>query len=164
MDSFELNKILGAILGTLLFVMAVGFLAENIYAPIANSGPGYDLPEPKPAGAAGEATAQTVSFNNLLANADPAAGADSAKKCQACHDFTKGGPNKVGPNLFGVVDRKIASLAGFSYSPALQGHASETWNYDNLDKWLKSPKAFAPGTTMTFAGISDDSERANVVA
>ncbi|HVW92753.1 MAG TPA: cytochrome c family protein, partial [Devosia sp.] len=165
MDSFELNKILGAILGTLLFVMAVGFLAEAIYSPVTSSGPGYDLPEPKTAPAAGGAAAPAgPSFNDLLIKADVAAGEASAKKCGACHDFTKGGPNKVGPNLYGVIDRKIASVAGFNYSPALKAHANETWTFDNMDKWLTSPKTYAPGTIMTFAGISDDTERANVVA
>src|SRR6187551_147056 len=100
MDSFELNKIIGAILGTLLFVMGVGFLAEAIYAPITDRGPGYNLPEPTAsAAAAPQAAAPAVPLPVLLAKADPQAGAASAKKCTSCHDFTKGGPNKTGPDL-----------------------------------------------------------------
>jgi len=165
MDSFELNKIIGAILGTLLFVMGVGFLAEGIYAPIKNVGPSYDLPEPAGgASAAAKPAAAAVPLPQLLASADPSAGASSAKKCQSCHDFTEGGPNKTGPNLYDVVGRKIASHPGFAYSDVLKGHAADTWTYEELDKWLASPKGLMPGTKMTFAGITDDAERANVLA
>src|SRR5436190_14401608 len=98
MDSFEINKIIGAILGTLLFVMGVGFLAEAIYHPIEGAGPGYALAGGEDQGG-GEVTpdAPVVSIGTLLASADPVAGAASAKKCQSCHDFTQGGPNKTGP-------------------------------------------------------------------
>jgi cytochrome c len=165
MDSFELNKIIGAILGTLLFVMGVGFLAENIYAPITGQGPSYNLPEPaENASAQPAAAAASVPLPELLAKADPQAGADSVKKCQSCHDFTEGGPNKTGPNLYNIVGSKIADVPGFSFSDALKAHANETWTYENLNKWLASPKTFAPGTKMTFVGIPDDSERANVLA
>ncbi|HTJ58341.1 MAG TPA: cytochrome c family protein [Devosiaceae bacterium] len=165
MDSFELNKIIGAILGTLLFVMAVGFLAEAVYAPIVGQGPGYDLPEPAAAAAATPAAATpSVPLPQLLAQADPTQGADSVKKCQSCHDFSEGGANKTGPDLFNIVDRKIASAPGFPFSDALKAHANDTWTFENLSKWLASPKTFAPGTKMTFAGIPDDSERANVLA
>jgi cytochrome c len=164
MDSFELNKIIGAILGTLLFVMGVGFLAEGIYAPIVTQQSSYDLPEPAANASTTAAAAPSVPLPELLAKADPQAGADSAKKCQSCHDFTEGGPNKTGPNLYNIVGQKIADVPGYSFSDALKAHASETWTYDNLNKWLTSPKAFAPGTKMTFVGIPDDSERANVIA
>ena len=165
MDSFELNKIIGAILGTLLFVMGVGFLAEGIYAPITNVGPGYDLPEPaETAATAGSATAAAVPLPVLLAKADATRGAASAKKCQSCHDFSEGGPNKIGPNLYGVVGRPIASHPGYAYSDALTPHAKEDWTYDALNKWLLSPKADMPGTKMTFTGIADDAERADVLA
>jgi cytochrome c len=164
MDSFELNKIIGAILGTLLFVMGVGFLAEGIYAPITNHGPSYDLPEPTAASTKPVAAVAAIPLPERLAKADPVAGEASAKKCQSCHDFSDGGPNKTGPNLYDVVGRKIAGHPGFAYSDPLKAHASEAWTYENLDKWLLSPKAYAPGTKMSFAGIADDTERANVLA
>src|SRR6185436_2480950 len=127
MDSFELNKIIGAILGTLLFVMGVGFLAEAIYHP-AKSGPGYEL-----AGGGGEGgddgptppDKPVVSIGTLLASADPVAGQASAKKCQSCHDFTQGGPNKTGPNLYDVVERAIGSHEGFSYSAGMLEHKTK---------------------------------------
>ncbi len=169
MDSFELNKIIGAILGTLLFVMGVGFLAEAIYQPAHGGGPGYDLPEPAPTDTGtGDTTAgpapAVIDIGTLLASADPKAGEAASKKCQACHDFSKGGPNKTGPNLYGIVGEKIADVPGFAFSDALKAHASETWTYENLNQWLISPKAYAPGTKMTYAGDKDDKDRANIIA
>jgi len=167
MDSFELNKIIGAILGTLLFVMGVGFLAEAIYEPAHGTGPGYDLPAPAEepgTGDTGGPAAGPVDIGTLLAKADPKAGEAAAKKCVSCHDFTKGGPNKTGPNLYGIVGEKIADVPGFAFSDALKAHASETWDYDKLNQWLISPKGFAPGTKMTYAGDKDDADRANIIA
>lgn len=164
MDSFELNKILGAILGTLLFVMGLGFIAEAVYAPHA-SGPGYALPEPSAENP--NAPTQPVAvadIGTLLAKADPKAGEAAAKKCQACHDFTEGGPNKTGPNLYGVVGRAIASHPGFDYSADLKAHSSDTWTYENLNAWITAPKAFAAGTKMTYAGDKDDTDRADIIA
>ena len=165
MDSFELNKILGAILGTLLFVMGLGFVAEAIYAPRA-SGAGYALPgaseEANPSGPA--APAAVADIGTLLAKADPKAGESAAKKCGACHDFNENGPNKIGPNLYGVVGRAIASHPGFAYSEDLGKHKSEAWTYDTLNLWLLGPKAFAPGTKMGYAGDKDDVDRANIIA
>lgn len=164
MDSFELNKILGAILGTLLFVMGLGFIAEAIYAPRA-AGPGYDLPAPSEENPNGPTQpAAVVDIGTLLAAADPKAGEAAAKKCQACHDFTEGGPNKTGPNLYGVVDRQIASHPGFDYSADLKAHGSDKWTYENLNTWLIAPKAFAAGTKMTYSGDKDDQDRANIIA
>jgi cytochrome c len=169
MDSFELNKILGAILGTLLFVMGIGFLAEAIYEPIKGQGPGYALPEPtEQTGDGGDTTTTptVADIGTLLAKADIAAGQASAKKCQACHDFTSGGPNKTGPNLYDVVERVIGSHPGFGYSQVLADDqkAGKTWSYEALNAWLTSPKAFAPGTKMSYAGDKDDQDRANIIA
>lgn len=167
MDSFELNKIIGAILGTLLFVMGVGFLAEAIYEPAHGSGPGYDLPAPsEETTGPGDNTGKpaVADIGTLLAAADPKAGEASAKKCGSCHDFTEGGPNKVGPNLYDVVERAIASHPGFAYSDALKAKSADKWTYQNLNDWLTSPKAWAPGTKMTYAGDKDDQDRANIIA
>ena len=167
MDSFELNKIIGAILGTLLFVMGVGFLAEAIYHPAA-AGPGYALPEPEGGdhGNGGGEEVAVVSIGTLLAAADPVQGAEQAKKCGACHDVSAANANKTGPGLYDLVERVIGSHPGFAYSPVLAGHqaAGDTWTYDNLNHFLTAPKAFAPGTKMTFAGVKNDQERANIIA
>jgi cytochrome c len=167
MDSFELNKIIGAILGTLLFVMGVGFLAEAVYEP-REAGPGLSLPEPEGTahGAEPAEAAPVVPIGVLLASADVAAGENSAKKCQSCHNFAEGAGNKTGPELFGVVDRPIGSHPGFAYSPGMEEHLAkgDLWTYENLNTFLHAPKEFTPGTKMNFSGLKNDQERANVIA
>lgn len=168
MDSFELNKIIGAILGTLLFVMGVGFLAEAIYHPIEGRGPGYALPEPEAGSAqanAGPAVAE-VPLAVLLASADPAQGETAVRKCQSCHNFAQGAGNKQGPELYGVVGRLAGSHDGFAYSDGMLAHkaAGDTWTYENLNAFITSPKTYTPGTKMTFAGVKSAEERANILA
>ncbi|HEX6661663.1 MAG TPA: cytochrome c family protein [Sphingomicrobium sp.] len=113
------------------------------------------------AGEGGAAAEQPIEA--YLAKADPAKGADVFKKCGACHNADKGGPNQLGPNLWGVLGEPIGQGKGFAFSPALSSKGG-TWNWDVLSEWLTSPKAFAPGTKMTFAGISNPQDRANVMA
>ena len=113
------------------------------------------------AGEAGAAAEQPIEA--YLAKADPAKGADVFKKCAACHNADKGGPNQLGPNLWGVLGEPVGQGRGFAFSSALSGKGGN-WNWDNLSQWLTSPKAFAPGTKMTFAGISNPQDRANVIA
>jgi cytochrome c len=166
MDSFELNKIIGAILGTLLFVMGAGFLAEAIYEPIEGPGPGYELPEPE--GEGGHEPVEeppAVDVGTLLAAANPEQGqATASSRCGSCHNFAEGSGNKQGPELWNVVGRPIASHAGFNYSNALAAHSSDTWTYENLNGFLLAPQAFAPGTKMNFGGLKNDQDRANVLA
>lgn len=168
MDSFELNKIMGAVLGTLLFVMGTGFIAEAIYHPIQNNGPGYALPEPEAVegGAAPAEAEPEVPLGLLLASADVAKGANAVKKCQACHNFGEGEPNKQGPHLYGVVGRLEASVDDFAYSDVLLAHnaAGDVWSYENLNAFLTKPSDYAPGTKMNFAGIRTPEERANILA
>jgi cytochrome c len=168
MDSFELNKIIGAILGTLLFVMGAGFLAEAIYAPRA-AGPGYELPEPagtEASTAGGEQEAAPIDIGTLLAAANVEQGAASVGRCKGCHNFEQGAGNKQGPELYGVVGRPIASHPGFTYSDGMKAHAEggKTWTYEELNGFLHAPKDWVKGTKMSFAGLKDDKERANVIA
>jgi cytochrome c len=166
MDSFELNKILGAIMGTLLFVMGVGFLAEAIYAPIEGRGPGYELPEAEEGGASEPVVVAVIDIGTLLASANADQGAAAVSKCKGCHNFGQGEGNKQGPELFGLVGRQIASHEGFTYGDALaaMGAAGETWTYEHLNDFLMAPKAFAPNTKMNFGGLKNDAERANIIA
>jgi cytochrome c len=164
MDSFELNKILGAVLGTCLCVLAVNIAAGAIFAPVKPSKPGYEIAVPdKPGTGPTKPADPEQPIEALLANADVARGENSAKKCAACHTFNKGGRNLVGPNLWGVIGRKKASEPGFNYSAALKGKGGE-WTVQDINAFIANPKALVPGTNMTFAGISRGSERADIIA
>lgn len=112
-------------------------------------------------GEGGAAAAQPIEF--YLASADPAKGADVFKKCAACHNAEKGGPNALGPNLWGVLGEPVGKGHGFPFSEALASKGG-TWNWTNLSDWLTSPKKFAPGTKMTFAGLGKPEDRANLIA
>ena len=102
-------------------------------------------------------------FGTLLANADAAAGQRSFAKCMACHTVDQGGANGIGPNLFGIMGKPIGShVAGFAYSSALSGKGGD-WTWEAMDEWLKSPRGFANGTKMSFAGLGNAEERANVM-
>ena len=166
MDSFEVNKIVGAVLGTLLFVMGIGFLAEAIYAPKSGVGPGYALPEPDGGAVAVRAEKVVTPLPVLLASASAEDGAKVAKKCISCHNFGEGEGNKTGPHLFDVVGRDIAAVSDFSYSDALHTAADEhgTWTYDALNAFVTKPKDYAPGTKMGFSGLRSEKDRANLLA
>ena len=168
MDSFELNKIMGAVLGTLLFVMGVGFVAEAVYHPIEGRGPGYALPEPEPVAADGAAVAAApeVPLGLLLASASAERGEAAVKKCQSCHNFGEGEPSKTGPHLYDVVMRAEGSVPDFSYSDALMAHnaAGDVWTYENLNHFITKPSDYAPGTKMNFAGVRTAEERADILA
>jgi cytochrome c len=165
MDSFELNKILGAILATCLGVLSINIAAGAIFAPGKLAKPGYDIvvPEKAPSGAAKPAEDKQEPIEQLLAKAEVGRGENSAKKCAACHTFTKGGRPLVGPNLWGVVGRPKASEPGFNYSAALKAKGGN-WSIDDLNQFINNPRGYVPGTNMTFAGVSRGSERADVIA
>ncbi len=164
MDSFEFNKVAGAILGTCLFTLALNITAGAIFAPQKPAKPGYDIAVAAPTSAEdpGAPAAPAEPIEALLAKASVEKGETSAKKCAACHTFDKGGANRVGPNLWGVVGRPRASEAGFNYSAAMKGKPG-TWTFDELNKFLAGPQKYVPGTAMSFAGLPRDSERADVI-
>src|SRR5258705_13606546 len=135
MDSFELNKILGAILATCLILLVTSFTAGAIFSPAMPEKPGYEIAVKEAAhGDAKEAAAApSEPIEKLLQTASVEKGAAAAKKCAACHTFEKGGPNRVGPNLFGIVERARASEAGFNYSAAMNAKVGKL-NYYDLNK------------------------------
>ncbi len=167
MDSFEWNKIIGAVLGTAIFIFVVRLVAEKIYEPEVPAKPGYVVEGVVEASASGAATAPVEEalpdWGTVLASADAAAGKTISTKCEQCHDLSKGGPNKIGPPLFGVVDRPRASIAAFSYSAAMKGKPGN-WTYDELFKFIKAPGVDITGTKMSFAGLTRAEDRINLIA
>lgn len=168
MNSFELNKILGALLGAVFVIFSVSILSDAIFSSPPPATPGYAIEVTEDAGAgASDGPAEPEPIAPLLASADAGKGENIFKRCQACHTVDEGGANKVGPNLWEIVDRPIASHEGFGYSAAMQEFAqggSVTWTYENLDHFLANPKGFISGTAMAFAGLKKIEDRADLIA
>ena len=168
MDSFEFNKIAGAVLGTALGVMALSIISEMIYAPAEPKTPGYVVAISKTGEGAttSVATGRVTPIAARLQTASADNGEAVAKKCLACHTLLKDQSAKVGPNLWGVVAGPAAHMATFKYSDAItQAHDKGlTWTYDNLDQFLTAPKMFLAGTAMGFAGLPLPQDRADVIA
>lgn len=165
--SLEGNKIVAAVLTAGVVAMVSGFVAKLVYHPENLETPVYTVAaeEAAPATATATETAEmpAMTIAGMLASAKVGPGEKQAKKCTSCHTFNDGGANKIGPNLWNLVDRPIASDAKYSYSEALKSRAGETWSYENLDAFLAKPKTFAPGTKMSFAGVKKDDARANLI-
>ncbi len=172
-------KVLGAVVVAILLVAAVAIGGDLVYQAGAPEQTAQSTaPAPKtvaadtgakeeaaaPAAteqAAAEDTPPKVRIAGLIG--DPDAGKKVSRQCAACHTFDEGGPNRVGPNLWNVVGRDVASHEGFNYSDAVKGIGGQ-WDLENLDAWLHDPKGFAAGNKMTFNGVKGDDDRANLIA
>lgn len=173
-SNLNFNKIAAAVLLAGLIGMITAKVTDFLYAGAktehghhgAEVARGYKIEvieTPAAGGAAAPKTAGDISA--LYASADVKAGGEYfAKKCSVCHSPDKGGPNKVGPHLWGVVNRKVASIGDFNYSSGMKTHADRQWNFDELNHFLWAPSKWVPGTIMAFAGVSKDQERANLIA
>jgi len=164
MKHYRLNQIAMAVLGALLLIFGTKTLINIAFEEHEPEKPGYEVAGAKHEEKAGEKPAAAASdLPVLLAKADAARGETTAAVCKACHSFEAGQPSPIGPNLHDLVGRKIASVEGFNYSPALKAHAGEEWTYENLNHWLTNPQVFASGTTMGFPGLPDAKQRADVI-
>ena len=169
MDSFEFNKIAGAVLGTALLVFGLNELSKIIYHAPEPEKQGFavEVAEAAGTGEAAEGTAEAApaeSLGTMLASADATKGQAVFKACAACHDGSKGGPNKVGPNLWGIVGRNHGIHEGFAYSDAMAALKDKPWDYAALNEFLTNPKKTIPGTKMAFGGLKKDEDRANLLA
>jgi cytochrome c len=167
MDSFEFNKIAAAVLITILVVIGIKEIANEVFHIEKPKQSAYKIEgvEVK-AGAQTEAVKEEKKLTlitPLLASASIDAGKNVFKKCAACHSVDKAGANKIGPALWGVVNRKVGSHEGFKYSSTLQGYG-KNWTFEELNGFLNQPMKYLKGTKMGFAGLGKDSDRANVIA
>jgi cytochrome c len=168
MDSFELNKLIGAFLAVVFVMFSVTLVSGSIFATHAPEKFGYAIEVPEVA-AGGPAVPVEAgpSIIELLATADAAAGEAAFRPCSACHTADKGGANRVGPNLWGVINRPIASHEGFSYSAGMRDFSQGStvhWDYEHISQFLKAPRSYVSGTSMAFAGIKNPQQEANLIA
>jgi cytochrome c len=165
----NVNMAVGALLGTVFVLMSVSIASEGLFHSEHPEKPGFEIVAAEPGEASTETAAEpaAVPVADLMAKADPAKGEALFKKCASCHTAEKGAGNKVGPNLYGVAGRPVASLGDFGYSAAMKNFSQggkEVWNWDHLNHFLTAPKKYVKGTAMGFAGDKKDAERADLMA
>ncbi|MBI1383407.1 MAG: c-type cytochrome [Rhizobiales bacterium] len=166
MDSFEFNKIAGAVLAALIVIFGTRTLMHemNHSGPPEKSGYEVEIASATPSAGGDAGAAEAVPpIGARLATADVAAGEKVFKKCTACHGVEAGGANRVGPNLHNIVGRGIGAVDGFAYSGPMKEHGG-AWDYEALDAFLANPKGYMKGTKMAFAGIKKPDERADLIA
>lgn len=166
MSSFEINKIMGSVFSIILFLLIIKNLGDILY-PVQEVA--YEHNDEKaaaivlePSNNLKEESTIEIDIEDRLISANINDGKTFSKKCIACHSFEMDGPNKIGPNLYNIQSREIASIESFKYSKALSSKNGK-WNNQNLDAFLKNPKEWAPGTKMSYVGIKKGEDRANVI-
>mgnify|MGYP002379871892 CR=1 FL=1 len=165
--NMEQNKILAAILVAGIAASLSGFVAKKAVHPEHLAENSYKIEgvvaSAATGGGAPAAPAKAEPIADLIASADLGQGEKVSKVCASCHTFEKGGPNRVGPNLSGIVGAKHAHADGFAYSDAMKAKAGETWTEDALNEFLWNPKQAIPGTKMGFAGVKKPEDRAALI-
>lgn len=166
MDGFEFNKAMMALLLVGTGTLGGNLLANELFRPAKPAKPGFEVAVAPPAGqqAAPAAAAPTKSMAEVFASANAANGAAVFRQCATCHTINKGGANGAGPNLHGVVGRNHGAVAGFNYSAAMKAKASEPWTLEQLYAFITNPRGALPGTSMAFAGIRSEQQRADLLA
>ena len=166
MDSFEINKIIAAILLVALLIIGIGKLSDIIFHVEKPKTPGYTVETAEVVTASSQSSSETieekVDISALMAMGDIATGEKVFKKCAACHSIVKGGKNNIGPALYNVVGRKIGVVNDYKYSKALAGYGKE-WTIEELNGYLIKPAKWIKGTKMAFAGLRKDKDRASVI-
>jgi cytochrome c len=168
MDSFEWNKIAGAVLFAMLVGFGVSALSEGVFSTGEPASPGYAVALQEAGPAEGGEAEAAEPIGVLMASADAGAGATVSRRCVGCHTFAQGEPRKVGPNLWDIVLHPIAGNPEYEgdYSPAMEAFAEqeEVWSYDHLNTFLTNPRGVVPGTKMNFNGLPNAGDRANLIA
>lgn len=167
MDSWTFNKIAGAVLGTLILVLVIKFSTEALFDVEKPAKEAYHVEgvveTASTGGAATPAEEPIPDWGTVLPKADVNAGKEIASRCLQCHDISKGGPNKIGPELWDVIGRPRATESGFSYSSGMSSDHNP-WTYDKIFKFVHQPQTYVPGTKMSFAGLRSAEDRINLIA
>ena len=165
MDSFELNKIIAAILMVALLVIGIGKISNVIFYVEKPKTPGYAVEVEQVANTSTSTenvAVEKIDISSLMAMGDVEAGKKIFKKCAACHSITKGGKNKIGPALYNVVGRKVGEVTDYKYSKALAAYDKE-WNFEELNGFLIKPAKYIKGTKMAYAGLKKEKDRASII-
>ena len=166
MDSFEINKIVAAVLMVALLVIGIGKLSDIIFHVEKPKSPGYVVKVEEAVTASSQLSSETVEEKidmvAFMALGDLATGEKVFKKCAACHSIVKGGKNNIGPALYNVVGRQVGSISDYKYSKALSGYGKE-WTFEELNGYLIKPAKWIKGTKMAFAGLRKEADRASVI-
>lgn len=166
MSSFEINKIMGSVFSIILFLLIIKNLSDILY-PVQevtnhNNSEKIEMSNLKSDNDIKEENIVELDIEERLISANIDDGKKFSKKCVACHSFELDGPNKIGPNLYNIHSREIASITSYKYSKALMSKTGK-WDNQNLDSFLKNPKEWAPGTKMSYIGIKKGEDRANII-
>ena len=165
MDSFEINKIIAAVLLIALLVIGIGKISDIAFHVDKPKKSAYkvDIQENSQISSSiAEKIEEKIDISALLALGDVSHGEKVFKKCSACHLVNKGGENKIGPALYGVIGRKVASKQDYKYSKAMAGYDKD-WTFEEMNGYLKKPQSYIKGTKMAFAGLRKEKDRASVI-
>ena len=165
MDSFEINKIVAAILMVALIIIGIGKISDILFYVEKPETPSYSVEVEQVSNSSdspSEITEEKIDMTALMALGDLAVGEKVFKKCAACHSIAKGGKNNIGPALYNVVGRKVGAVSDYKYSKALSGYDKE-WTFEELNGYLIKPAKWIKGTKMAFAGLRKEKDRASVI-
>ena len=165
MDSFEVNKIIAAVLLVALLVIGIGKISDLVFFIEKPEKAGYkvELPDTKNSSQSVKAAeVEEIDISALLALGTVEHGEKVFKKCTACHVVNKGGANKIGPVLYGVLGRQVAAISDYKYSKAMESY-DKNWTFEEMNGYLRKPQSYIKGTKMAFAGLRKEKDRASVI-